>query len=396
MSSEEDVVCALALLYAYKNHTKARKKKWWVRPSLQSRKVANGSKLLNELREDDELNFELRGSFHNFLRMSSSDFENILCKIEPIIKKSDTFMRQAIPVQERLAVTLRFLATGDSYMSLSYLFKISKQSISEIIPEVCTAIIDVLKEFIKRPNTVEEWLDIANGFETRWNVPNCIGSWDGKHIALQSPMSSGTEYYNYKGFFSIVLMAASDSNYNVIWANVGSQGRISDGGVFDNMKFKHLMTSGQLKLPDSRPLRGRSTPIPYVFIADDAFPISHNIMKPYSGHHEKGSKERICNYRFSRGRRVVENLFGILASVFRIFRKPMLVEPNKAEIITLACLHLHNYLRKSPSSQQSYWQPGTVDYENVDTGEITRGTWRNDQVGLNSFMGFDTKTVILF
>lgn len=149
MSSEEDVVCALALLYAYKNHTKARKKKWWVRPSLQSRKVANGSRLLNELREDDELNFELRGSFHNFLRMSSSDFEYILCKIEPIIKKSDTFMRQAIPVQERLAVTLRFLATGDSYMSLSYLFKVSKQSISEIVPEVCTAIIDVLKEFIK-------------------------------------------------------------------------------------------------------------------------------------------------------------------------------------------------------------------------------------------------------
>ncbi|CAI6367146.1 unnamed protein product [Macrosiphum euphorbiae] len=65
-----------------------RGKKWWVRPSLQSRKVANGSKLLNELREDDELNFELRGSFHNFLRMSSSDFEYILCKIEPIIKKN--------------------------------------------------------------------------------------------------------------------------------------------------------------------------------------------------------------------------------------------------------------------------------------------------------------------
>ncbi|KAL4105082.1 hypothetical protein QTP88_020357 [Uroleucon formosanum] len=171
MSSEEDVVCALALLYAYKNHTKARKKKWWVRPSLQSRKVANGSKLLNELREDDELNFELRGSFHNFLRMSSSDFENILCKIEPIIKKSDTFMRQAIPVQERLAVTLRFLATGDSYMSLSYLFKISKQSISEIIPEVCTAIIDVLKEFIKNTTINQEDM-----WKKSWKDENVVNS----------------------------------------------------------------------------------------------------------------------------------------------------------------------------------------------------------------------------
>lgn len=59
--------------------------------------------------------------------MSNIDFQYILCKIEPIIKISDTLMRRAIPARERVAVTLRFLASGDSYMSLSYLFKISKQ-----------------------------------------------------------------------------------------------------------------------------------------------------------------------------------------------------------------------------------------------------------------------------
>jgi len=107
-----------------------REKKLWVCPILQSRKVANGSsRLLNELREDDEFNFEFQSSFSFFfLRMSSSDFEYILCKIEPIIKKNDTFMRKpAIPVQERLADTLRFLASGDSYTSLSHLFKTNGQ-----------------------------------------------------------------------------------------------------------------------------------------------------------------------------------------------------------------------------------------------------------------------------
>lgn len=63
-------------------------------------------------------------------------------------------MREAIPVQERLAVTLRFLASGDSYMSLSYLFKISKQSIYKIVPEVCVSIIHVLKEYIKVSETI--------------------------------------------------------------------------------------------------------------------------------------------------------------------------------------------------------------------------------------------------
>jgi len=81
--------------------------------------------------------------------MSSEDFEFILTKIGSKINKQDTNMRKAIPIQERLAVTLRFLTTGDSFVSLEYLFKISHQSISRIVPEVCLAIIDALKDEIK-------------------------------------------------------------------------------------------------------------------------------------------------------------------------------------------------------------------------------------------------------
>lgn len=203
-------------------------------------------------------------------------------------------------------------------------------------------------------------------------------------------MNSGTEYFNYKQFFSIVLMAAADSNYNVIWASIGAQGRISDGGVFDNTTFKNIMTDGQLNLPVPVPLPGRVKSVPYIFLADNAFPLSYHIMKPFSGYQEKGTKERICNYRFSRGRRVVENLFGILVSVFRVFRKPMLLEPDKAEIITMACLHLHNFLRQSSTYNLVYCPSGTFDHENIDTGEVTRGTWRNDLDGKNSFSNFTT------
>jgi len=63
--------------------------------------------------------------------------------------KENTNMRKSVPVNTRLAVTLRFLATGDSYTSLQYTFLISKQLISLIIPKVCQALIEVLKENIK-------------------------------------------------------------------------------------------------------------------------------------------------------------------------------------------------------------------------------------------------------
>lgn len=67
----------------------------------------------------------------------------------------------------------------------------------------------------------------------------------------------------------------------------------------------------------------RSKKILYVFLGDEAFALNENLMKPFSGTHRKGSAERIFNYRLSRARRVVENVFGICSAVFRVLRKPM-------------------------------------------------------------------------
>lgn len=99
----------------------------------------------------DELNLEYRSDlgFKNFFRMKNSDFEHLLSIIAPKIIKKDTSFRQAIPASQRLAVTLRFLASGDSYNSLSYLLKILKQAISSIVPEVSDALIVVLHDYVK-------------------------------------------------------------------------------------------------------------------------------------------------------------------------------------------------------------------------------------------------------
>lgn len=87
--------------------------------------------------------------FQNFSRISREDFQYLLDSIGPRISKCDSNWRKSIPALERLAVTLRFLATGDSFKSLHYLFKISSQVISEIVPEVCTALIELLRNQIK-------------------------------------------------------------------------------------------------------------------------------------------------------------------------------------------------------------------------------------------------------
>jgi hypothetical protein len=96
-----------------------------------------------------ELSMEDGNGFRNFTRMTASDFEFLITIIGSKVSRQNTNYRKSITVNERLAVTLRFLATGDSYQSLMYLFKTAKQSISTIVPELCEALVEALQEYIK-------------------------------------------------------------------------------------------------------------------------------------------------------------------------------------------------------------------------------------------------------
>jgi hypothetical protein len=209
-----------------------------------------------------------------------------------------------------------------------------------------------------------------------WNFPHCVGDMDGKHIIIQAPFNSGSEFHNYKSAFSIVFFAVVDANYNILFVDVGSQGRISDGGVFKDSHLYEMIENGSLQLPVPEPLQNRNKKLLYFILGDSAFPLLENVMKPYPGQtHEKLSKERIFNYRLSRARRVVENVFGIMASVFRVSRKPMLIEPDKAQTVVMAIACLHNILRQG-SSRPLYTPPVSLDTEiNV---QLNVGDWHSE------------------
>lgn len=124
-----------------------------MRPTLREKNTGERNNILYELMGDDvglvPAQLGDSASFSNFFRMSKADFEYILNIIGPTITKVETRLRKPISSTDRLAVTLRYLITGDSYCSLSYLFKISKQSISQIVPEVCEALMSGLSEYVK-------------------------------------------------------------------------------------------------------------------------------------------------------------------------------------------------------------------------------------------------------
>ena len=180
--------------------------------------------------------------------MNVATFEYILEKVRPIITKKTTNFRKPVSAEEQLAITLRYLATGESFNSLMFQYRVSSNTIHGIIPRVCFAILETLMdEWMSFPKTADDWEKIADGYKNRWNFPNCIGSLDGKHIALKSPPNSVSTYHNYKGFHSIILMALVDPDYKFIDVQIAAQGRLGDGGTFKNGSLYRKLVQKKLK-----------------------------------------------------------------------------------------------------------------------------------------------------
>ena len=135
-------VSACLVIIADEDGRNRKRKRWWCRDLFEEGpRFAVG--LLDKLKLNDATGFT------NFTRLTPTDFEELLLMVGGQIMKQDTKFRETIPASVRLAVTLRFLASGDSFASLMYTFRISKQAISQIVPEVCEAIISALKQYVK-------------------------------------------------------------------------------------------------------------------------------------------------------------------------------------------------------------------------------------------------------
>ena len=181
-------------------------------------------------------------------------------------------------------------------------------TICKFVLQVYKAIVkEFQQEYLVCPTDPEDWKKIEERFRNRWNVPHAVSALDGKHIAIKKPKKSGI-YFNYKGYFSLVLLALVDADYKFLWVNAGASGSSSDTQIFNRSKLKRRFENETLELP---PLGPGGPDLHYFLLGDDAFALMPWLVKPYS-RRQLTREERIANYRISRRRKVVENSFGIL------------------------------------------------------------------------------------
>lgn len=244
----------------------------------------------------------------------------------------------------------RYLATGDTFQSLSFYFARGQSTISKIVAETTEAIWNTLKhDYMSLPQK-EHWKAIANRFWEVWNLPNCLGALDGKHIRIQKIPKTGSSNFNYKGYHSIVLMACSDADGIFTTIETGFAGRNSDGGIFRESRLgrwlERLEKEG-LNLPEDAvlPHDESGQAFPHYFVGDEAFPLKRYMMRPFPQRVLNNSR-RIFNYRLSRGRKTVECAFGMMTQKFQILKTAILSTKhlNITNIVKCCCI-LHNFIR---------------------------------------------------
>ncbi|XP_053999880.1 uncharacterized protein LOC128887706 [Hylaeus anthracinus] len=278
--------------------------------NMERNKFGEFQNLMLQLIEDEE-------RFKTYYRMTKREFYHVLSLVGTKIEKQCTQFEKSIPAEIRLAVYLRYSTIG------------------EIVKECCEAIWEILQPIYIPESKGDQWREIANDFHKKWKYPSCIGALDGKHIQIKCPANTGSLFYNYNGTYSIVLLALVDANYKFILVRVGAFGKSSDEDTFKRSNM------GQL---------------PYVIVADEAFPLKPYLMRPYSRTAIISDHEKMYNYRHSRARRIVENAFGILAGRWRVFLTTIQTNPETVDKIVLAATCLHNMLRNNTNSISSSFE----------------------------------------
>ena len=136
---------------------------------------------------------------------------SILCgELRPYIQKEHTALRVPISVEQRVAVTIWKLATNVEYRTISNLFGLGLSAVAGIVVQTCKASADNLLEkyvYVPEGDLLKE---IVEGFETCWRFPQAVGAIDGSHVPIIRPQDSASDYYNRKGFYSVIIQGLVD------------------------------------------------------------------------------------------------------------------------------------------------------------------------------------------
>ena len=161
------------------------------------------------------------------LRMSRETFMVLCDKLRPHLERETTRFREPVSVEARVAVTIWKLGTNVEHRTIAALFGLGHSTVGEIILDTCDTIAcKLMPQFIRIPEGAEIQ-NVVNGFEHRWGFPQTVGAINGSHIPILKPHESASDYYNRKGYYSVLMQAVVDYRGVFIDVNIGWPGKVT-------------------------------------------------------------------------------------------------------------------------------------------------------------------------
>ena len=278
--------------------------------------------------------------FYETFRMTRATFYYILSKISDKIQKKFV-TEEPIPPDFRLAITIFRLSRGDYLFTIEEMCGLQKSTVCMIVNESCSVIINTFwDESVKKHflTSEDEIRHVMGKFGEEWQFPYAFAAVDGSHLPIKCPNGGAQvmkQYFNFKGFYSIVLTALFDAEYRFIWASVGAPGNTHDSTSLQSTNLSRKIVEGDF-IPNVAQ-KIEDVEIPPFILGDGAFPL----MKP---HGDAVLPDNKCyfNFRHSRARLVTEGAFGRLKSRFRVLYRKCECNKETVKLYGLGCVVLHN------------------------------------------------------
>ncbi|XP_050028799.1 uncharacterized protein [Dermacentor andersoni] len=319
--------------------------------------------------------------FKQSFRVSETTFRYLVDVCRPAMQRQATNMRECVALEKRVAVSLYKLCSCAEDRAIADIFGIGRSTVNVIYREFCATVVATLeKEWVKMPSPDDMPAHIKE-FQAVCDFPQGVGALDGCRIPVSPPKEHASDYYNYKGWYSIILLALVDHKYRFRYVNVGSPGRCHDAYVYRQSVLADMVEGPLFQAPTAT-ISG--VVVPPLILCDQAFPLTSNLMKPFKSFGEN-DLHRSYNYNLSRSRRIVENAFGRLKARFRLVLKKMDADITNVPMIVRACCVLHNicehfsdslsqqWLQESDIESMVYVQPEHSTDVQVGSGPDVRG-----------------------
>jgi hypothetical protein len=281
--------------------------------------------------------------FKSRIWLSRVLFHNICFQLAPILEKVGTHLNAAIPLQTKIAAIVYKLAHGVNNPVISDLFGIGTCTVSVFLRDFVRAVLQILKpQYIKWPSTRAALQKLAEGFEGFRGIPRIVGAIDGSHIPIIAPKRWPADYYNRKGFHSILLQGIVDHN-SCFWNyDIGWAGSLHDYNLFKRSKAFDRCEEGSLQ--------------GFLLVGDAAYQPRTYMLTPFLGCKEGLSRERYYwNFIQSSTRMPVECAFGVLKLRWACLLKRLDVDIEFAPNLVACCLVMHNMCQVHKDEVNEEW-----------------------------------------